>query len=149
MLSPGEKSMALLNEKIRKEVRAALADVKQPVTLKVFTQTFECQYCKETRELIEEVAALSPNISVEVYDFLGDSKVAESFAIDKVPAVAIVGKKDYGIRLYGIPAGYEFGTLIEDIKLVSAGDSALMPETRAMVAKLTKPIRIQVFSTPT
>ena len=43
MLSPGEKPMALLNEKIRKEVRAALADVKQPVTLKVFTQTFECQ----------------------------------------------------------------------------------------------------------
>jgi len=141
--------MALLNEKIRKEVRAMLADVQQPVTLKVFTQTFECQYCKETRELVEEVAALSPNISVEVYDFLEDSKVAESYAIDKVPAVAIVGKKDYGIRIYGIPAGYEFGTLIEDIKLVSAGDSALMPETRAMVAKLTKPIRIQVFSTPT
>ncbi len=66
-----------------------------------------------------------------------------------MPAVAIVGKKDYGIRIYGIPAGYEFGALIEDIKLVSAGDSALMPETRAMVAKLTKPIRIQVFSTPT
>jgi glutaredoxin-like protein len=149
MLSPGEEPMALLNEKIRKEVRAALADVKQPVTLKVFTQTFECQYCKETRELVEEVAALSPNISVEVYDFVEDSKVAESYAIDKVPAVAIVGKKDYGIRLYGIPAGYEFGALIEDIKLVSAGDSALMPETRAMVAKLTKPIRIQVFSTPT
>jgi glutaredoxin-like protein len=149
MLSSGEKSMALLNEKIRKEVRAALADVQQPVTLKVFTQTFECQYCKETRELIEEVAALSPNLSVEVYDFLKDSKVAESYAIDKVPAVAIIGKKDYGIRLYGIPAGYEFGTLIEDIRLVSAGDSALMPETRAMVAKLTKPIRIQVFSTPT
>ena len=75
--------------------------------------------------------------------------MAESYAIDKVPAVAIIGKKDYGIRLYGIPAGYEFGTLIEDIRLVSAGDSALMPETRAMVAKLTKPIRIQVFSTPT
>jgi glutaredoxin-like protein len=149
MLSPGEKLMALLNEKIRKEVRAALADVKQPVTLKVFTQTFECDYCKETRELVEEVAAQSPNVSVEVYDFVEDSKVAASYAIDKVPAVAIVGKKDYGIRLYGIPAGYEFGALIEDIKLVSSGDSALMPETRAMVAKLTKPIRIQVFSTPT
>jgi glutaredoxin-like protein len=149
MLYPGGKLMALLNEKIRKEVRAALADVKQPVTLKVFTQTFECDYCKETRELVEEVAAQSPNVSVEVYDFIEDSKVAASYAIDKVPAVAIVGKKDYGIRLYGIPAGYEFGALIEDIKLVSAGDSALLPETRAMVAKLTKPIRIQVFSTPT
>jgi alkyl hydroperoxide reductase subunit AhpF len=141
--------MALLNDRIRKEVAAALADVQQPVTLKVFTQTFECQYCRETRELVEEVAALSPNLSVEVYDFLKDSKVAESYGIDKVPAVAIIGKKDYGVRLYGIPAGYEFGVLIEDIRLVSAGDSGLLPETRATVARLSKPIRIQVFSTPT
>lgn len=141
--------MALLNEAIRKDVRAALAGVTHPVTLKIFTQTFECQYCKETRALVEEVAALSDQLSVEVYDFLKDSKVAESYGIDKVPAVAIIGKKDYGIRLYGIPSGYEFGVLIEDIKLVSEGDSQLAPETRATVAKLTKPIRIQVFSTPT
>lgn len=78
-----------------------------------------------------------------------DHAVAEQYGIDKVPAVAIVGAKDYGIRLYGIPSGYEFGTLIEDIKLVSAGDSGLSPATRAMVAKLKKPVRIQVFITPT
>ncbi|MDQ1301742.1 MAG: hypothetical protein QG637_1664 [Chloroflexota bacterium] len=141
--------MPLLNEAIRKEVRAALSDVKQPVTLKIFTQTFECQYCKETRELVEEVAALSDSLSSEVYDFVKDSQVAESYGIDKVPAVAVIGKKDYGVRIYGIPAGYEFGALIEDIKMVSSGDSGLAPETRATVAKLTKPIRIQVFSTPT
>ncbi len=141
--------MSLLNEAIRKEVRAALADVKQPVVLKIFTQTFECQYCKETRELVEEVSALSDQLSTEIYDFATDSQVAQSYGIDKVPAVAIIGKKDYGVRLYGIPAGYEFGALIEDIKMVSSGDSGLAPETRATVAKLTKPIRIQVFSTPT
>jgi len=66
-----------------------------------------------------------------------------------VPAVAVIGKKDYGVRLYGIPAGYEFGVLIEDIRMVAQGDSGLASETRAAVAKLTKPIRIQVFSTPT
>jgi len=39
--------------------------------------------------------------------------------------------------------------LIEDIRMVAQGDSGLASETRAAVAKLTKPIRIQVFSTPT
>ncbi len=141
--------MALLNEAIRKEVRAALADLKHPVVLKVFTQAFECMYCKETRELVEEVAALSDKVSVEVYDFVKDSDVAQQYGIDKIPAVAVVGQRDYGVRLYGIPAGYEFGTLIEDIRLVSAGESGLSPETRATVAKLTRPIRIQVFITPT
>jgi glutaredoxin-like protein len=141
--------MALLNEKIRKEVKSMLGNLPNPVTFKVFTQEFECEYCHETRELIEEVAALSNKLSVEVYDFVKDKAVADALGIDKIPAVAIVGPKDYGIRLYGIPAGYEFGSLIEDIKLVSEGDSGLSPETRKAVAQLTKPVKMQVFITPT
>lgn len=141
--------MALLNAEIRKDVQAALADVQSPVTFKVFTQQFECQYCKETRELIEEVAELSPQVSVEVYDLEKDKAVADSLGIDKVPAVAVVGKKDYGVRMFGIPSGYEFGSLIESIKLVSEGNSQLSDETKEMVARLTKPVKVQVFITPT
>jgi len=141
--------MGLLNDAIRKDVGAMLADLADPVTLKVFTQEMECQYCKETHELVEEVAALSDQLSMEVYDFVADKAVADQFGIDKIPAIAVVGAKDYGIRLFGIPSGYEFGTLIEDIKLASEGDSGLAPETRAAVARLTKPVQIQVFITPT
>jgi glutaredoxin-like protein len=141
--------MALLNDQIRKEVTSMLSDVSSPVTFKVFTQEMECEYCKETRELIEEVASLSDKLSVEIYDFVKDKALADELGIDKLPAAAIVGAKDYGIRLYGIPAGYEFGSLIEDIKLVAGGDSGLAPETRKMVSELTKPVRLQVFVTPT
>ncbi len=141
--------MALLNAAIRKDVKAALADVKTPVTFKVFTQAFECQYCKETRELVEEVAELSDKVSVEVYDFEKDKALADSLGIDKVPGMAIVGAKDYGIRMFGIPSGYEFGGLIESIKLVAEGDSGLAPDTRKQIARLTKPVKIQVFITPT
>ncbi len=66
--------MALLNDKIRNDVRTILTEVKNPVTFKVFTQAFECQYCEETRELVEEVAALSDKLSVEVYDFEKDRR---------------------------------------------------------------------------
>jgi glutaredoxin-like protein len=141
--------MPLFNDQIRNDVQAMLADLPHPVTMKVFTQEFECQYCKETRQLVEEVAALSDQVSVEVYDFVGDKGIADSLGIDKIPAVAVIGAKDYGVRLYGIPSGYEFGTLIEDIKLVSSGDSGLSPATREAVARLDRPVRIQVFSTPT
>jgi alkyl hydroperoxide reductase subunit AhpF len=141
--------MALLNDSIRKEVRAALSDVKTPVTFKVFTQAFECQYCKETRELVQEVAGLSDKVSVEVYDFEKDKAVADSLGLDKIPGVAIVGAKDYGIRMFGIPSGYEFGSLIESIKLVAAGESGLSAGTKKMVAGLTNPVKLQVFITPT
>jgi glutaredoxin-like protein len=141
--------MALLNTQIRKDVQAALADVQQPVVFKVFTQEIECQYCEDTRELVEEVASLSDKLSVEVYDLVKDAAIAESLGVDKVPAVAVIGKKDYGIRMFGIPSGYEFGSLIESIKLVSEGQSGLSAETKKQVAKLTKPVKIQVFITPT
>lgn len=141
--------MALLNAEIRKEVKAALSDVTTPVTLKVFTQAFECQYCTETRGLAEEVAALSDNLSAEVYDFELDRALADSLGIDKIPAIAVIGNKDYGIRLFGIPSGYEFGSLIESIKLVAEGDSGLAPESRKQIARLNKPVTVQVFITPT
>jgi glutaredoxin-like protein len=141
--------MALLNNEIRKDVIAALADLARPVTFKVFTQEMECQYCKETRELVEEVAELSDQVSVEVYDFEKDRALADALGIDKIPAIAVVGEKDYGIRMFGIPSGYEFGSLIESIRLVSEGESGLAPETRKAVAKLKKPTTIQVFITPT
>ncbi len=141
--------MPLLNDQIKNDVREMLADVKNPVKLTVFTQSFECEYCKETRELVEEVAALSDQLSVEVYDFEKDAGKAGEFGVDKIPAVAISGAKDYGIRLFGIPSGYEFGSLLEGIKLVSEGKSELSEGTKKMLAKLTHPVHIQVFITPT
>jgi glutaredoxin-like protein len=88
-----------------------------------------------------------------VRDFVGDAEVVETYGIDKVPAVAIVRDgetpTDYGIRLYGIPSGYEFSTLIEDIVMVSRGDPGLTPQTLAELEKLNGPVNIQVFVTPT
>jgi alkyl hydroperoxide reductase subunit AhpF len=57
--------------------------------------------------------------------------------------------KDYGIRLYGIPSGYEFGTLIEDLIMVSKGETGLNDHTLKQVKKIKEPVHIQVFTTPT
>lgn len=149
--------MAILNDEIQNQVREVLADLDAPVKLVVFTQgeggALECTMCAETRGLIEEVAALSDKISVEIRDFVADSEVAETYGIDKIPAVAVVREgdapADYGVRLFGIPSGYEFGTLIEDIRLVSSGNPELSDATLAELAKLSSPVNIQVFVTPT
>ncbi len=145
--------MSLLNAEVRKQVQDEFAALTDSVKLVVFTQDFECQYCTETRELVEEVAELSDKLSVEVYDFVADEAVVNEYGIDKIPAVAIVadgdGAKDYGIRLYGIPSGYEFSTLIEDILMVSHRESGLSSETKALLHDLSEPLHLQVFVTPT
>ena len=145
--------MSLLNDEIQTQLQSEFANLTGPVKLVLFTQEMECQYCTETRSLAEEVAGLSDKIDVEIYDFVKDSEIAETYNIDKIPAMAIIKggdePKDYGIRLYGIPSGYEFSTLIEDIAMVSSGESGLDQATKDELASLSSPLHFQVFVTPT
>ncbi len=141
--------MALLKEKDREIVKKELQKLKNKVNLIVFTQELECEYCKETRELVEEISKLSDKINYEVYNFAIDKAKVEEYGIDKIPAIAIKGEKDYGIRFYGIPAGYEFTTLIEDIIDVSNEESGLLSQTKEKIKSIDKPVHIQVFVTPT
>jgi len=143
------KTMGLLQDRDKKAVEKEFAKLQDPVKLINFTQETECQFCQQTRELVEEVALLSDNLSVEVYDFVKDKEKALQYKIDKIPAVVVEGKKDYGIRFFGIPSGYEFTTLMEDIVNVSTGESGLSEKTKTLVQTINTPIHIQVFVTPT
>lgn len=142
--------MPLLSEKDAAYLREEFAKhLVHPVRLVMFTQTFACQYCKETEQIVREVADLSDKIEAETYNFVTDAEKAKEYGVDKIPAIAVVGERDYGIRFYGIPSGYEFTSLIEDILDVSRGKTSLSDETRQALAQLTEPMHIQVFVTPT
>jgi glutaredoxin-like protein len=145
--------MALLNADIQKQVRQVFESIQNPVRLLMFTQgeggALECQMCQDTRQLIEEVASLSDKINLETYDFVGDAKTAEALGVDKIPAVVIAGEKDYGVRFYGIPSGYEFSSLIEGIVAVGRREPSLSKKTLQELQRLNTPVHIQVFVTPT
>jgi glutaredoxin-like protein len=132
---------------IKEELQQGLKD---PVRVILFTQEMECQFCREARELAEEVASLVPDkIKVEIYDFVKDEAKVKEYGVDKVPAIAIVGSKDYGIRYYGIPYGYEFNSFVDNIVNVSKGTTNLSEETKTKLKTLDKPVHIQVFVTLT
>ena len=145
--------MALLKEEDRQHLIEEFEALKNPVKLLMFTQELECEYCRETRMIAEEVAELSDSISLEIYNFVTDEEVAEQYGIDKIPAIAVLRDDDkpvdYGIRYYGIPSGYEFSSIIEDVMMVSQGESGLSEATKTQVAELTEPLHLQVFVTPT
>ena len=139
----------LLQENIKKEVRKQFQNLKKPVRIIVFTQKMECQFCKDTHSLMEELAELSDKISIEVYDFIDNTDKAKEYGIDKIPGVVIAGEKDFGIKFYGIPGGYEFTSLIEAVTSVSMGEADLENDTRTFLDSLTEDIHLQVFVTPT
>jgi len=145
-----EKYVSLLpadkQELLRNDFKNKLVD---PVKIVMFTQEMECRYCNETRRLAQEIGGLSDKITTEVYDFVKDADKSKEYGIDKIPALAIIGKKDYGVRYYGIPYGYELQTLIEAIVNVSKGTTDLSEKTKAVLKDVKAPVNIKVFVTLT
>ena len=141
--------MALLRDTDVAEIRTRLEGMPGPVKLVHFTQELNLEYGREARQLLEELTQISAKLTLETYNFLTDKEKAAEYAVDKVPATVIRNGKDYGIRFFGLPAGYEFGVLLDGILAVSQGDSGLQAPSREKLAQLTEPLHLQVFTTPT
>lgn len=144
----------LLDENIQAQIRQAFEQLQQPVRILFFGQQSNCEYCDETRQLAEEVVALSDLLVLESFDLEADGEIAASYNVDKAPGLVIAaetedGPVDYGIRYAGIPSGHEFSSLIQDLILVSGRDSGLNEQTRDFLANLKEPVHLQVFVTPT
>ncbi len=143
--------MGFIPEENKTQIREKLQqNVGAPVRIIVFTQEMECQFCKDVRDLAEEVSSLLPDkVKAEVYDFVKDAEKAREFSVDRVPALAVVGATDYGVRYYGIPYGYEFNAFIDNIINVSRGSTDLSEESKTKLQALDKPVHIKVFVTLT
>ncbi len=142
--------MALLKDEDRKKLADDFAQkLTGPVKLEFFTQNRDCMYCAPTEMILKEVAGLSDRISLGTWNFVNDKDQAVQYGVDKIPAVAVVGQRDYGVRFFGIPAGYEFASLVASVIDVSRGETGLSQESKDILKALSKPVNIQVFVTPT
>lgn len=144
----------LLNADVVKQIKDAFAPMKEAVELLYFGKKDNCEYCADTKQLLEELAPISDKVSLAVYDIDDDADVAEKFNVDKAPGIVIAAKdgetvSDFGVRYAGIPSGHEFTSLIQDILLVSGRDSGLSQDMRDFLKDLDEPVLMQVFVTPT
>jgi len=146
----------LLDDSIKMQVQEVLGDLQNPVEILFFGSSDKerCAYCAETKQLLEEVSALSEQLNLQVYDIDQDAALAQQYKVDGVPEFVLAGREgdqivDYSIRYKGIPAGHEFSSLVNDLVLISRRDSNLSPETRQFLKELTQPVHLQVFVTPT
>ncbi len=150
--------MPFLQEQDAAFVRNRLAkDLQHDVTLEFFAPTTsglalpgqDGEIAEYTRKILAEVAELSPKIRLHVHSTVADPEAANTFGIEQTPATAIIGAKDYGVRFYGMPAGYEFATLLELIIAVSQGTTPVAEQTREVLGRLKDDAHIRVFVTPT
>jgi thiol-disulfide isomerase/thioredoxin len=155
--------MALLKASDQAALREELDKMTNRVRLIFFTQSLNCETCEITKQILAEVKDLSDKLELKTYNFAIDREAVDRYGITRIPAIALerveenqtgtgeldASGKDYGIRFYGVPSGYEFMSLIGDVLDVSQGESGLSPESKSLVAQVQKPIHLQIFTTPT
>jgi alkyl hydroperoxide reductase subunit AhpF len=151
--------MALLRDEDAAKLREIFDErLTGDVTLVHYTQkesrlvvpTSQCPSCRDAKALLEELSATSDRITLEEHDFAEELAEAEAGGVDKIPATLVKGEASDGrVRYFGLPSGYEFASLIEDIIDVGAGASDLSPDIVESLGGLQKDVHIQVFVTPT
>jgi alkyl hydroperoxide reductase subunit AhpF len=142
--------MPILKARDQEAVRQEFQRIAGPVKLVVFSQELVAgDLCRQNEQLVREVAELDDRISVEVLNPAIDRERAEAYGVDQVPAIVVEGARDYGLRFFGIPSGYEFSNLIDSIIVASSGETALSEATKTSLAGLAGDVHIKVFSTPT
>src|SRR6516225_8014566 len=153
-----EEPMAIISPEDRQTLQTLFEqELQDEVNITYFTQREsvlivpgqECSTCKETRELLEELTETSDKLHLTVKDFVRDEQEAQGLGVTRIPAFILQGHAKGAVRYFGIPAGYEFSTLIEDLIDVSKGTTKLSERTRESLATVDEDLHIQVFVTPT
>jgi alkyl hydroperoxide reductase subunit AhpF len=142
----------LLSPADERHLKEALAGLARPVRLVFFTQTLNCDSCGLARRILDEIASAGDagRIVVEEHNFLLEQEQAAGYGIERVPATAIfVDGEDARVRFYGAPEGYEFASLVDAVLVAGGAESGLSEASRALLARVDRPVSLQVFVTPT
>ena len=130
------------------EIKKRLSQMEHDVKVILFTQSLNCETCPDTERLLKAVAELSERVKLETLNPMIDRDRAEQYGVTRVPAIILEGDRDYGIRYFGIPAGYEFASLLEDLVATGKRQSGLSDASKELIGKLTEPLNLKVFVTP-
>lgn len=144
-----EVYMSLLKEDDRNYLIEEFGKMVKDVEIVHFTSE-KCDYCEDTIKILEEVAGLTDKIHLKIYDVKKDEETAKNYNIENMfPATILVNDNSTSIRFYGMPSGYEFGSLIEMILEIGKGTPTLKQETIERLKKIDKPVNIKIFVTTT
>jgi glutaredoxin-like protein len=151
--------MQMLPDSVREQVRERFAEkLIGPVEARLYIRPGSgrlilpsgvgCPTCEDTRQLVIALAELAPeHIQLSVVD-VTQAEVGED--VLDVPLLTLgVPGEPHRIRFLGLPAGFEFGMVVEAIERLSAADAELAPESVEAIAELQEPAEILVFTTPT
>ncbi len=143
----GEKKNLLLSAESRKALREDFRQLKEPVTIFVFTDSEENKpFSEYSVKLVSELSEISDKILPRFEKIGGES--AAKYGVSRVPTILIAPEK-YDIRFIGAPAGEEARTLVLSILMASTGMTILSDSAKKRLSDLKDKRNVKVFVSPT
>ncbi|HEX6788785.1 MAG TPA: hypothetical protein VF091_06030 [Gaiellaceae bacterium] len=142
--------MAIFRPEDEAQVRKLFDELDRPVELLVahgpeetpLAGARDVDFAAETERVVAGLAELSGHVTYRVE--------TEPPGFERYPAVAVLPEgRDLGVRYYGLPWGYELGSLIGAVIEAGRAESSLKPDSLERLAALDRDLSIDVFVTPT
>ena len=108
-----------------------------------------CTYCQPTREMLQELAALSDLISLRVHNLDHEREAAAKFGVERIPGIVLRGRGGATLKFYGMPGGTEFPAFLDTIVDISRNEVLFSEQSVKSLRKLKQDLRVRVFVTPT
>ncbi|WP_367356955.1 thioredoxin family protein [Mesotoga sp.] len=140
----------LLPDNITKQVKEIFSNMEGSVKALLFKSEKNCDYCSTAEQMLQELSELEAKISYEVHEL--DSEMADKYSVELAPSIILLTPDgdDKGVRFLGIPAGHEFGSLLQNIVSFSKGAiPELSEESIKKIETISSPVDIKVFVTTT
>ncbi len=138
----------------RAQIRQQFEAIEGPLKLEYFHQSPrrvmvpgrpDRPSCEVAKELYEEIASLSDQITLTIYEHEdAPEQVARRDIVD-VPCVLIRGELNRPLRFYGAPNGHLLVAMIRAMVLASTRQAKPSAQMKRALGKLRRPTRLRMF----
>src|SRR5262249_58856047 len=141
--------LVMLTEAQRLVIKDGVGSLTRDVSLLYYTPDVASAATLLERSLLEEIARQSDRVRLQVLADRWDSAREDAVGIARTPAIVVRGERDYGIRYYGSPDGYELETFLAVSRAVAEGCSGLSAASREALGGLITPLHLEIIVAPT
>jgi glutaredoxin-like protein len=113
----------MFSEKVLRETREVLKDMKAPVSMTFFSREKDCGHCSQAEAFADDIVAVDDRLKLEKKTLERDGQHAAELGIHDAPALVLAHPREERapVRYYGLPGGYEFGAFLRVLVLFSSG----------------------------
>lgn len=135
----------MIKENREQLIREALASIKKPVRVLLFTIDSNCDSCPDAVDTARVIKTASPKIAMEVYDLVMDRDKTEEYKIKRVPSFVVLVPGGMAVSFSGTLEGVSLLLFLDVVVAASNGQPWFPEKFRNALAQVRTGVSIKVI----